>query len=90
MVMFQILSVLVLDVPEASTCLDKFQGVPPNVLLFSEPWGHINHDSSVCMCLLSDRTGAYIHGLSINPVKIETGDDLLSGDKTVQPGSILY
>ena len=83
-VMFQMfLSALVLDVLEASTCLDKSQGIPPNVLLSSEPWGHINHDGSACMCLSSDRMGAYVYGLSINPADMETGDDLLSGDKTV-------
>ena len=32
-VMFQIVSVFVLDVPEAAACLEKFHGVPPNVLL---------------------------------------------------------
>ena len=64
-IMLQIVSALVLDVPEASTCLDQLRGVPPNVLLSSEPWGHIDHNGSWCMCLWSDRTGAYIHGLSV-------------------------
>ena len=36
-VMFQIFSVLVLDVPETSTC-DRYQGISPNVLLSFEPW----------------------------------------------------
>ena len=89
-VMFQILIVLVFDVPEASTCLDKSQGILPNVLLSSEPWGHINHDGSACMCLSFDRTGACIHGLSINLADMETVDHLLSGDKTVRSGSIAY
>ena len=56
-VMFQIVSVLVLDVPEAAPCLEKFCGIPPNVLAF-EPWGHIDHTGSECQCLSSDRTGA--------------------------------
>ena len=60
-VMFQIVSALVLDVPEAAACLEKMLGVPPNVLLALEPWEHINHAGSECQCLLSDRTGAYIH-----------------------------
>ena len=38
-VMFQIVSALVLDVPEAAACLKKFHGVPLNVLLAFEPWG---------------------------------------------------
>ena len=40
-VMFQIVSALILDVPEVSTCLDQIQGIPPNVLLSAEPWGHV-------------------------------------------------
>ena len=64
-IMFQIVSVLVLDVPEVSACLDQSQGVPPNVLLSSEPWGHIDHDGNSCTCLSSDCTAAYIHGLSV-------------------------
>ena len=45
-VMFQIVSALVLDVPEAAACLEELHGVPPNVLLPFEPWGHIDHDGS--------------------------------------------
>ena len=65
-IMFQIVSALVLDVPEASACLDQSQGVQPNVLMPSEPWGHIDHNGSLCLCLLSDCTGGYyVHGLSV-------------------------
>ena len=60
------------------------------MLLSSEPWGRINHDGSACMCLSSDGTGAYIHGLSINPADMETRDDLLSVNNMVRPGSIPY
>ena len=76
LVMFRIVSALVLDVPESLTCLYKSWGISPNVLFSFEPWGHINHNGSACMCLSSDRTGAYIHGLSINPSEIVTGDGL--------------
>ena len=92
--MFQNVSALVLNVPEASTCFDKSQSIPPNVLLSFEPWGHLNHDGSECLCLSSDRMGAYIHGLSIDlpprdtvsspllsPPEMRTGEDLLCGEK---------
>ena len=46
-IMFQIVSVLVIDAPEPSACLDQSQGVPSNVLLPSEPWGHIDHNGSL-------------------------------------------
>ena len=64
--MFQIVSALVLDVPEAAACFKEFHGVPPNVWLPFEPWGHIEHGSSQCQRLSSDRTGTYIHALSIS------------------------
>ena len=51
--------------PEVLHDLEQLQGVPPNVLLSCEPWGHINHVDSNCVCLSSDRMGAYIHGLSV-------------------------
>ena len=37
-----------------------------SLLLSSEPWGHIDHNGSSCMCLSSDTTGAYNHGQSVN------------------------
>ena len=94
-VTFQIVSALVLDVPEAAACLGKFQGVPPNVLLPFEPWGHIDHDGIECQCLSSDRTGAYIHALSIDqsprdsvvspllsPLDMTNREALLTGDSS--------
>ena len=45
--------------------LEQLRGVPPNVQLSCEPWGHLNHADIDCVCLSSDRTGAYVHGLSL-------------------------
>ena len=99
-VMFQIVSALFLDVPEAAACLKKCQGVPPNALLPFEPWGHIDHGGSQCHCLSSDRTGAYIHALSIDQSPRDSvsstllsppaaGETLLCGEKTPVDSSAL-
>ena len=58
-VMFQITCALALDVPEVLHELERLQGVPPNVQLSCEPWGHMNHKGVDCGCLSSYRTGAY-------------------------------
>ena len=39
-------------------------GVPPNVQLSSEPWGHLSQADIDCVCLSFDRMGAYVHELS--------------------------
>ena len=62
--MFQIVSALVLDVPEAAASLNKFQRASPDVLLTCKKWGHLDHAAAQCHCLSSDRTAAYIHTLS--------------------------
>ena len=62
--MFQIVCALALDVPEVLHELERLWGIPPNVQLSCEPWGHINHEDNHCICLSSDHMGAYIHGLS--------------------------
>ena len=48
-VMFQIACALALDVPE----------------VLHESWGHMNNQDVDCGCLSSDRTGAYVHGLTV-------------------------
>ena len=50
----------------AAECLAMICGIPPNVLLPFEPWGHIDHAGSECHCLSFDHTGAYVHALSID------------------------
>ena len=32
---------------------ERLKGVPPNVQLYCEPWGHMDHDDNNCVCLLS-------------------------------------
>ena len=43
------------------------RGVSPNVQLYSEPWGHMDHSDVNCACLSSDRTAAYVHDLVLMP-----------------------
>ena len=64
-VMFQIVCALVLDVLEALQELELLWGVPPNVQLSCEPCGHLNNADIDCVCLSSDRTGTYVHELSV-------------------------
>ena len=85
-VMFQIVSALVLDVPEAAACQDKFRGVPPNILLAFEPWGHIDHAGSECQCLSCDRTGVYIHALSIDQSHRDCTSSPLLSPPDIVPG----
>ena len=66
-VMFQILSTLALEVPVFSQFMHELQGESPNVPLYSEPWGHVDHSDDNCGCLSSDQTASYIHGLSLIP-----------------------
>ena len=66
-VKFQILSSLVLEVPVFSQFMHELQGESPNVQLYSEPWGHVDHSDAKCGCLSSDRTASYVHGLSLMP-----------------------
>ena len=39
----------------------------PNVQLYSELWGHVDHSNAHCICLSSDRTAAYVHELALMP-----------------------
>ena len=51
----------------------------PDVQLSCEPWGHVDHNGGGCECLSSDRTGAYVHGLSLTPresLPISTLEDI--------------
>ena len=47
--------------------IENLWGVSPDVQLSCEPWGHADHSGGGCECLSSDRTGAYVHGLSLMP-----------------------
>ena len=77
-VMFQILLTLALEVPVFSQFMHELQGESPNVQLYSELWGHVDHSDDNCVCLSSDRTAYYIQGLSLMPrcdVPISENDD---------------
>ena len=62
--MFQIKSTLTLEVPNFLKGIAGLPGVSPNVQLYSEPWGHVDHSDVNCACLSSDRTAAYVHDLA--------------------------
>ena len=64
--MFQIISTMVEELPSFLGELEELSGMPPNVQLESEPWGHDNHEDTECECQSSNRTAAYIHDLSVN------------------------
>ena len=65
-VMFQIVSTMVLELPSFLEELENLRGVPPNVQLPDEPWGHNNHEDVDCGCQTSDWTAAYVHDLTVN------------------------
>ena len=56
-VMFQIIMTLTLEVPTFLEEIAGLRGVSPNVKLYSELWGHVDHSDVNCACLSSDRTG---------------------------------
>ena len=56
-VMFQIISTLTLEVPSFLKGIAALRGVSPNVQLYSEPWGHVDHSNVNCACLSSVRDG---------------------------------
>ena len=64
-VMFQIISTLASEVPTFLQGIEGLRGVSPNVQLYSEPWGHVDHSDVNCAWLSSDRTAAYVHDLAL-------------------------
>ena len=66
-VIFQIVSMLTLEVPSFLEGLVEIRGVSPNVQLDCEPWGHMDHSDGYCFCRSSDRTAAYVHDLAFMP-----------------------
>ena len=81
-VMFQIVSALALEVPAFLQNIENIWGVSPDVQLSCEPWGYVDHSGGGCECLSSDRTGAYVHGLSLMPKE--------SGIGAGRPGSVSF
>ena len=58
-VMFQIISALALEVPTFLQNIERLRGVSPDVHLYCEPWGHVDHRDGHCGCLSSDRTAPH-------------------------------
>ena len=65
--MFQIISTLALELSTFLQDIAGLWGVYPNVQLYSEPWGHVDHSDVNCACLSSDRMAAYVHDLALMP-----------------------
>ena len=63
--MFQIISMLALELPSFLEALADIRGVSPDVQLDCEPWGHMDHSEGHCSCRSSDRTAAYVHELAL-------------------------
>ena len=66
-VMFRIISTLALEMPTFLQNIEGLRGVSPNVQLYSEPWGHVDHSDVNCARLSSDRRAAYAHDLALMP-----------------------
>ena len=65
-----------LEVPAFLQNIGKLRGVSHDVQLSCEPWGHADHNGGGCDCLSSDRTGAYVHSLSLIPRESLSGPEL--------------
>ena len=57
----QIISTMVVELPSFLEELEELSGMPPNVQLKSEPWGHDNHEDMECEYQSSDR----VYGRSV-------------------------
>ena len=66
-VMFQIVSVLALEGLAFLRGIAELRVMSPDVQLSCERWGHMDHTGAGCECCSSDRTGAYVHSLSLMP-----------------------
>ena len=62
-VMFQIVSTLMEEVPAFALRMQELRGEQPRIQLLDNPWGHSEDCVAKCNCLVSDRTGAYVHCL---------------------------
>ena len=64
-VMFQIMSTMALELPSFLEALEDIRGISPDVQLYYELWGHMDHSDEHCYCQSSDRTAAYVHELAL-------------------------
>ena len=85
MVMFQIVSTLMAEVPEFELGMRKLQGIQPHIQLADDIWGHDGVCGEACACLLTDRTEAFVHCLIpplVSPTLIPHSDSI-DGDRMV-------
>ena len=68
MVMFQIVSTLMAEVPEFELVMRELQGIQPLIQLEDDIWGHGGKCGEACACLLTDRTEAFVHCLIPPPI----------------------
>ena len=61
--MFQIVSTLMVEVPDFASEIRRLQGLQPRFKLLNSPWGHGEQCVDKCDCLMSDRVDAYVHCL---------------------------
>ena len=71
-VMFQIVSTMMVEVPAFAALMRELKGESPNIQLYSETWGHVEHCDTDCTCLSSDRMASYVHGLLPMPWEDES------------------
>ena len=62
-VMFQIVLTLMEEVPDFALRMQELRGEQPRIQLLDNPWGHGEDCVAKCDCLVSARTGAYVHCL---------------------------
>ena len=62
-VMFQIVSTLMEEVPAFASRMRELRGEQPLMQFVNDPWGHDEKCVGECDCLVSDRTGAFVHCL---------------------------
>ena len=77
MVMFQIVSTLMAEVPEFELVMRELQGIQPHIQLADDIWGHDGKCGEACACLLTDRTEAFVHCLIpplVSPTLIPNSD----------------
>ena len=85
MIMFQIVSTLMAEVPEFELGMRKLQGIQPHIQLADDIWGHDGVCGEACACLITDRTEAFVHCL-IPPLASPTlipHSDSIDGDRMV-------
>ena len=76
-VMFQIVSTLMEEVPVFALRMMELRGKQPHMQFVNDPWGHDDQCVEECDCLVSDRTGAFVHCLipPLHQTSLTPGDN---------------